>query len=235
MEGVWSYLRRKPLQRRVTVMLTIAMAVAILLSNVAGYVALRATLIAASQSIALSVAHDLVPEAAADVQQSGQLSADLLQAAGVIVEAVGPDGNVIRVPGENLQLVVQPSDLASAAVDGPVARRTGVDATGKPYVVVSVPLGGTGYALVVGRPLSTVLGILESERFILLFVMAAGIVAAAVTSGFVARSSLRPVRQLTAAVEHVADTKDFQPIAIRYVAGDLATLAGAFNQLLRSI
>ncbi|GAA3567070.1 HAMP domain-containing sensor histidine kinase [Microlunatus spumicola] len=235
MEGVWSYLRRKPLQRRVTVLMTIAVAVAILLSNVAGYVALRTTLFQASQSIALSIANDLVAPASASIRQSGQLSTEVQQAGGVIVEAVGADGTVARVPGEVNALVIEPGDLASAVADGPTGRRMGVDDAGRPYVVVSVPLGTTGYALVVARPLATVLGILETERLILLLVIGASILAAAVISGFVARSSLRPVRQLTAAVEHVTDTKDFQPISVRYVAGDLATLAAAFNQLLRSV
>ncbi|RYZ29258.1 MAG: hypothetical protein EOP01_05680, partial [Propionibacteriaceae bacterium] len=208
MEGVWSYLRRKPLQRRVTVMLTVAVALAILLSNVAGYVALRATLVKASQSIAMSIAQDLTGPAAASIRQSGQLSAEVHQAGGVIVEAVSPDGVVVRVPGESQELVLEPGDLEAAVADGPTSRRTGVDAAGQPYVVVSTPLGTTGYALVVARPLSTILGILQTERLILLCVIAAGILAAAVISGFVARSSLRPVRQLTAAVEHVTDTKD---------------------------
>ena len=235
MEGVWSYLRRKPLQRRVTVAMTIAVAVAILLSNVAGYVALRTTLVQASQSLALTVANELVPPAEASLKQSGQLSAEVRQAGGVIVEAARPDGTVARVPGESAELVLEPGDLASASAGGATARRTGVDTAGRPYVVVSVPMGSSGYALVVARPLQTIFGILETERLILLCVILASIAAAAVVSGFVARSSLRPVRQLTAAVEHVTDTRDFQPIAIRYAKGDLATLAAAFNSLLRTI
>ena len=172
MEGVWSYLRRKPLQRRVTVAMTIAVAVAILLSNLAGYVALRTTLVQASQSLALHIADDLVPAAAASLAQSGQLSAEVRQAGGVIVEAVRTDGTVARVPGESAELVLEPADLASAAADGPTGRRTGVDTAGRPYVVVSVPLGTSGYALVVARPLQTLLGILETERIILLCVIA---------------------------------------------------------------
>jgi two-component system, OmpR family, sensor histidine kinase MprB len=234
-EGVLSYLRRRPLQRRVTVMLTVALALAILLSNVAGYVALRATLVDASETLALSIAQELVAPASASVARSGQLDAEVRQAGGVVVEAVDRGGAVVRVPGESQELVLQAGDRAAAAPDGPTVRRTGVDSTGQPYVVVAVPLGTTGYALVVGRPLQTTFAILDTERLILLCVIVAGIVAAAVISTFVASSALRPVRQLTAAVEHVTDTKDFQPVAIRYVAGDLATLASAFNQLLRSI
>jgi two-component system sensor histidine kinase MprB len=234
-EGVWSYFQRKPLQRRLTLLMTAAMAVAILLSNVAGFVALRGTLVASSQTTAMRVATDLVAPAAASLRQSGQLSDEVRQAGGVIVEAVGQDGAVVRVPGSSPELVLEPTDLTSAGPSGSAARRTGVDTVGAPYSVVSVPLEDTGYALVVARPLNPVLAILKTERLILFFVVLASIVAAAVISVFVARSGLRPVRQLTAAVEHVTDTRDFRPVSIRYVAGDLATLAGAFNQLLRSI
>ena len=235
MEGLWSHLRRKPLQRRLTLLLTVAMTVAILLSNAAGYVALRATLIQASQSIALRVAHDLVPQAAVAVRGSGQLGEDVRQAGGVVVEVVNPNGSVVRVPGASPELVLEPEDLLSAGADGSTGERLGVDTTGLRYSVVSVPLEDTGYALVVARPLDPVFDILRTELLILLLVMAGSIVAATAISAFVARSSLAPVRHLTAAVVHVADTKDFQPIAARYVAGDLATLAAAFNQLLRTV
>lgn len=236
MEGVFSYLRRKPLQRRLTLMTTIAMTVAILLSNVAGFVALRSTLIHASQSTAFRVAHDLVGPAAAGIRQSGRLTDEVRQAGGVLVEAVGLDGDAIRVSGSPAEIVLEPSDLeAAGGVGGVAAQRVGVDTAGLPYSIVSVPLEDTGYALVVARPLDPILAILKAELIILTLVIVASILAAAVVAGFVARSSLSPVRDLTAAVEHVADTKDFQPIAARYVSGDLATLAAAFNQLLRVI
>lgn len=70
---------------------------------------------------------------------------------------------------------------------------------------------------------------------ILLVVISVSILVGAVVFGLVARSTRGPVRRLTAAVEHVTDTKDFGPISIGYVAGDLASLAGAFNELLRSV
>jgi len=233
-EGLVSYLRRKPLQRRMTLMMTLAMAVTILLSNAAGLVALRSTLVQASQGTALRIATDLVGPAAVSLRSSGQLSEAVRQAGGVITEAVRPDGTAVRFPGA-AQLVLEPGDLVAAAADGRTMERQGVDADGVPYAVVSVPVEDTGYALVVARPLGPIFAILRTEQLILLLVVAASVLAAAVVSGFVARSGLRPVRQLTAAVEHVTDTKDFRPVAIRYVVGDLATLAAAFNQLLRTV
>jgi len=216
-------------------MTTIAMTVAIVLSNAAGFAALRSTLVHASQATALRVAHDLVAPAAASIRQSGQLTSEVRQAGGVIVEVASSSGTVIRVPGASAELVLEPEDLASVGADGPSGQREGVDTAGLPYSVASVPLENTGYALVVARPLGPVFNVLRTGMFILLLVIGFSILAGALVSGAVARSSLSPVRDLTAAVEHVADTKDFQPIAARYVAGDLATLAAAFNQLLRTV
>ncbi|MGI3781741.1 MAG: ATP-binding protein [Janthinobacterium lividum] len=214
---------------------SVAVALAIVLSNTAGYVALRVTLIHAAQSIAANVAGDLAGPASASLTQSGRLDAEVGQAGGVVVEAVRSDGTVVGVPGESQTLVLEPSDLAAAGLSGSPSRRTGVDSTGAPYVVVATPLGATGYALLVGRPLGTVLEILAHERIILFCVIALSVVASAAVADLVARSGLRPVRQLTTAVEHVTDSKDFQPIAVRDTSGDLATLAAAFNQLLRSL
>ncbi|SDV01998.1 two-component system, OmpR family, sensor histidine kinase MprB [Microlunatus sagamiharensis] len=235
MEGLWSYLRRKPLQRRVTALTVLFVLLAIIVSNLAGYVALRQTLYRASQSIALTVADDLLPEVTASMQGPGVLSPDVRQAGGVIVEVVDAQGRVVRVPGETAELVLDPQDLASAAPDGPRTRRTGVDTQGTPYVVAAVPVGTTGYALVVARPLGPVLGILATERLIVLLVVLGGTLGAAVAGIFVARAALRPVRELTAAVQTVTDTKNFQPITIKYAFGDLSVLAASFNQLLRTV
>ena len=49
-----------------------------------------------------------------------------------------------------------------------------------------------------------------------------------------AQSSLRPVRQLSAAVEEITATTELMPIEIN-ATGDLARLAESFNQMLRSL
>ena len=235
MKGFLTSLSHKPLQRRLTLLTTATVALAIVLSNVAGYVALRVTIVRASQDIALSIAHDVLSSAADEVRRSGQLSEAVGQAAGVIIEAVSPTGVVARVGSDPHQLVLKPGDLTAAEPGARVVRRTGVDTSGANFVVVALPLQDTGYVLVVARPLGPVEMILAVQRIILLCVCVLSVLAAAIVAAVVARSALRPVRDLTAAVRHVTDTNDLQPISIRYDTGDLATLAGSFNLMLKSL
>src|SRR3954452_18411316 len=97
MEGVRSYLRRKLLQRRRWVLTTLAVAAAILLSNMAGYVALRTTLYEASQSTTATIAENLVAPASGSMRRDGRLDDLVRQAGGVLVEVVTADGDVARV------------------------------------------------------------------------------------------------------------------------------------------
>jgi two-component system, OmpR family, sensor histidine kinase MprB len=233
--GVWSYLEHKPLQRRVTVLTVVLVTLAVLASNLGGYLALRATLVHASESVAQQIAGDLVDPAARSLATSDTLGADLRQAGGVVVETVDAQGRVTRVPGEPAALVLGPSDLVATGPAGTTVRRLGTDADGRPYVVVAVPIEATGDALVVGRPLSPVLEILATARVIALLVVLVSLLGAAAAGGLVARWGLRPVRDLTGAVQHVAQTRDFQPVVVGHVSGELAVLAASFNQLLRAI
>ncbi len=235
MESLATVLRARSLRRRLALMTTTVVALAIVLSNVAGYVALRTTIVHASQGLALKVAQDVVGPAAAEVRRSGTLGQDVRQSAGVLIEAVGPDGAVVRVPGDARELVIEPGDLAASQLGAKAVRRTGVDATGTPFVVVVVPLEDTGYALVVGRPLGPTFAILDTQRVILLCVCALSILASALVAALVARAALRPVYELTAAAQHVTDTNDLQPISVRYASGELAVLAASFNLMLKSL
>jgi len=100
---------------------------------------------------------------------------------------------------------------------------------------VVVPLPGTDHALVVARPLAPVLKILDVQRLILFGISAAGVLAAGVAGVLVGRAGLRPMRQLTEAVEHVTATQDLQPVSVRYARGEVATLAASFNLMLASL
>ena len=59
--------------------------------------------------------------------------------------------------------------------------------------------------------------------------------AAGVVGVLVGRAGLRPMRQLTEAVEHVTETQDLQPVSVPYARGDLAFLAASFNLMLVSL
>ena len=221
--------------RRVALITTLTVALAIVLSNVAGYVALRFTIEHASQGIALKVAQDVVGLAAADVRRSGTLGEDVRQSAGVLVEAVGPGGVVARVPSDARKLVLEQGDAEASRPGARTVRRTGVDTNGTPFVVVVVPLEDTGYALVIGRPMAPTIAILNMQRLILLCVCTLSILASALVAARVTQSALRPVYELTAAAQHVTDTNDLQPITIRYATGELAGLAASFNLMLKSL
>jgi HAMP domain-containing protein len=106
---------------------------------------------------------------------------------------------------------------------------------GEEYRIVAVPITDLGnYALVLGRPLQPTNDILSSLWLVLIIFGVAGVIVAAVVGATVARSSLRPVRELSRAVEHISVTKELTPITIK-ASGDIAVLAESFNQMLQSL
>ena len=122
-----------------------------------------------------------------------------------------------------------------ARLQGPPSARSGVATDGSEYRIMAVPLTGLGdYALVVGRPLQVINDTLTSLWLVLILFGATGVVLAAIAGNAVARSSLRPVRELAAAVEHVTLTEDLNPIAVSG-SDDVTRLAEAFNRMLRSL
>jgi len=231
----WKFLWNHPLQRRVSLLTTVAVALAVVLFSLVGYLMMRSTLVQASQEIALSIASDLAAPATREIEATGALSPDLRQAGGVVVQAVDARGQLLRLPGNQPDLVVDQRDLDVAAAGGDPVRRTGVATDGSRFVVVAVPLPGTEHALLVGRSLTPVLAILDVQRDILVAISIAGVLAAGIAGVLVGRSGLRPMRQLTEAFEHVTATQDLQPVSVPYARGDLAVLAASFNLMLVSL
>lgn len=232
---MWKYLWNHPLQRRISLLTTASVALAVIVLSLVGYLLMRSTLVHTSQDIALSIARDLSGTATQQINETGALSPDLRQAGDVVVEAVDLEGRVLRVPGDPHELVLEPEDLALAGTAQGSVRRTGVSADGGAYAMVVVPLPGTGHALVVGRSLAPVNEILGVQRAVLLGISAAGVLAAAVAGFLVGQAGLRPMRQLTEAIGHVTETQDLQPVSVRYARGDLATLASSFNLMLAAL
>jgi two-component system sensor histidine kinase MprB len=75
---------------------------------------------------------------------------------------------------------------------------------------------------------------LDRLGWVLSFIGGLGIVVAGICGFAVARSALRPVRRLSAAAEHIAETEELTPIP---VTGDdeLASLATSFNDMLAAL
>jgi two-component system sensor histidine kinase MprB len=225
-----------PLQRRVAYLTTIAVALAVAVTSVAGYVTLRISLYRALDAELVETATSLaVVPVAQDIRTLGGLTERALRVGNVSVAAIRTDGEIFYVPDELDHLVLGPKELAVARLQSGYSARSGVTTGGAEYRIVAVPITDLGnYALVLGRPLQPTNDILSSLWLVLIIFGVGGVIIAAVVGAYVARSSLRPVRELSAAVEHVSVTKELTPITIK-ASGDIAVLAESFNQMLRSL
>ena len=231
-----AWLRAFPLQRRVAYLTTVAVALAVAVTSVAGYVTLRISLYRALDAELVETATSLaVVPVAQDIRTLGGLTERALRVGNVSVAAIRTDGEIFYVPDELDHLVLGPKELAVARLQSGYSARSGVTTGGAEYRIVAVPITDLGnYALVLGRPLQPTNDILSSLWLVLIIFGVGGVIIAAVVGAYVARSSLRPVRELSAAVEHVSVTKELTPITIK-ASGDIAVLAESFNQMLRSL
>ena len=231
-----AWLRALPLRRRVAYLTTAAVALAVAMTSVAGYVTLRISLYNALDAELVENASALaaVP-VAQDIRTLGGLTERALRVGNVSVAAIRADGEIFYVPDERDHLVVGAEELAVARLQSGYSARSGVTTDGEEYRIVAVPITDLGnYALVLGRPLKPTNEILSSLWLVLIIFGVAGVIVAAVAGATVARSSLRPVRELSAAVEHISVTKELTPITIR-ASSDIAVLAESFNQMLQSL
>ncbi|MFC3573232.1 HAMP domain-containing sensor histidine kinase [Streptomyces yaanensis] len=121
------------------------------------------------------------------------------------------------------------------------------DSKGNPVRVLTMPLlidnpGGhpqpvPDYALVTGYPLAGTNKTLNDLALILLIVSGIGVVGAGASGLTVARAGLRPVDQLTEAVEHIARTEDLTTrIPVDEQSEDeIARLSRSFNSMTSSL
>jgi len=224
-----------PLQRRVGYLTTAAVALAVALATLAGWTTVRASLYASLDSELVDVASSLSVPAAQDISNFGGLTERTLRAGNISVAAVRADGTVYDVPDERQHLVLGPDELATARLHFGHSARSGRTADGSRFRIVAVPIATLpGVALVVGRPLAGTDAVLRSLLLVVGLIGLLGIVTAAIAGTAVARSSLRPVRQLSGAVEQIAVTKELRPVRVSG-ASDVAVLARSFNDMVGSL
>jgi two-component system sensor histidine kinase MprB len=229
-----SFLRSFSLQTRVTSLAAFAVALAVAVTGVAAYVTTRVALYQQMDAELLNLATTVATPIGSDPLDLNELNASALQAANVSAAMVRADGQIYQVPQEQVDLQPGAAELAIARLGSGRSVRTATASTGEPYRVVAVPIPNSDLALVLGRSLRATNLILSSLWLVLVIFGAAGVVWAAIAGSAVARSGLRPVRRLTAAAEHVADTDDLAPIAVTG-NDELSRLADSFNQMLRSL
>jgi two-component system sensor histidine kinase MprB len=237
---VYAWLRRIfrsfPLQRRVAYLTTAAVALAVAATGIAGYLTLRVSLYSTLDTELTEVATSLAVPVAQDLRNLGGLTERALRAGNVSVAAVRSDGTPFFVPDEQVHLVLGPDEVAVAKLQTGTRVRSGIASNGAEYRIVAVPMRDLGnYALVLGRPLQATNNILSSLWVVLIVFGLAGVIGASFAGAAVARSSLRPLRQLAVAVEHVTVTDQLTPIDVTGSSDDLTRLADAFNRMLGSL
>ncbi|MCW5250700.1 MULTISPECIES: sensor histidine kinase [unclassified Streptomyces] len=142
-------------------------------------------------------------------------------------------------------LIIGTEEVPLTAADHAVAEGRTTDALhdaksadGSQYRVFTYTVSGLpGVAVAAARPLSEVNNSLNHLALVLVFVAGAGVVGAGATGLWVARTGLRPVDELTRAVEHVARTEDLT-VHIPVAEGgedEIARLSRSFNSMTSSL
>ena len=128
-----AWLRSLPLQRRVAYLTTVAVALAVAATSVAGYVTLRISLYDALDSELVDTATSVAAVSAApEIQRLGGLTESALRAGNVSIAAYRADGKSYFVPDERQHLVLGPEELAIARLQRGYSARSGVSTSGEP-------------------------------------------------------------------------------------------------------
>ena len=226
---------------RVTLITTLAVAVAVVGASALMYVAVQRQLVAqADQTLA---------ETAEFVQEINRRAPDTRRGGGpffratlisgrpdVVAQVVTSSGDVIRadIPQPLPSLVtnevrqVAAGQLASHFGDVYV---TGTDGGRYHLRIHAVPFG-QGQALELARMVDEIDAALADLRNLLLAVSAGGIALAALLGAVVARAALAPVARLTQTVEEVARTRDLTRRVAATGKDELARLARSFDDML---
>ncbi|MFG2627869.1 sensor histidine kinase [Streptomyces sp. NPDC048473] len=162
---------------------------------------------------------------------------------GYTVQLVDSQGTVCISPKAEA-LSVSPADIAVAEGHQPYALHSTRTDDGKKVRVYTSPLlqsapapGGTtgNIAVSLARPMSEIDAPLSTLAWVLLAVSGVGVVGAGAAGLWVARTGLRPVDELTEAVEHVARTEDLTVRIPVEGEDEIARLSRSFNSMTASL
>ncbi|MEU7584140.1 HAMP domain-containing sensor histidine kinase [Streptomyces sp. NPDC041068] len=233
--------RALPLRSRLALLVTVAVGFAVAASAVACWFVVRNVLIS-SLDDALSEAKVSPAKVSAFIEPDGQCAQtiirggadnpDIFKSTVQVVDASG--GHCVIVGKQSLEVVSADTDVARG--NATHAFHNATASNGDKYRVLTYPLDGRpGLAISLARPLNEVDDTLNNLAIVLSVVAGIGVLGAGAAGLWVARTGLRPVDQLTEAVEHVARTEDLN---LRIpVDGDdeIARLSESFNSMTASL
>jgi two-component system sensor histidine kinase MprB len=225
----WHY--RRSLASRVTLLTTIAVGLAVAFVSLGAYVTVRKQLQDTLDSQLVDRArsasrYDFLSQVA-DVD----IPAEALGSADVRIVLLRQDGFGIVLDDQPSRLQLGAPELAVARGESDESLRTATIGD-QEYRVVAVPTSGAhGQALVMMQSLDERDRLLSRLGFVTLVFGGLGVLGAGVAGWAVARNGLRPVRNLTTAVEGITRTEDLTPMPVE---GDdeVARLSTAFNGML---
>lgn len=223
--------------RRVTLLVAASVFIAVLGSSIAGYSMTKLSLYSQLDRQLTNLGSYLAGPLATSPEGINSLDPSGLEASDVNVALVPADGSKPQtVDGAAATLATGPEELAVARIGMGTTARTITDSRGVPTRIVSVPVSidNTRYALVLGRSMEATEATLSSLWLVLVVVGLIGVGLSAVTGYLAARSTTRPITDLSRAVHRVTRTDKLDPIAVRS-ADELGQLATSFNTMLSSL
>ncbi|MEN3585369.1 MULTISPECIES: HAMP domain-containing sensor histidine kinase [unclassified Streptomyces] len=239
-------LSRLPIRSRLALLVTVAVACAVAVVSVTCWFVVRGKLYAEidddlrGSNLSLSVGQ--IRDALTDCAQSVDDDRPFGPQPQAYVELVTADGEHCVFDGSAGAVRATAGDVAVA--DGTSTEphfRSARATDGKSVRTVTFPLRIEGVAVLVGLPLGDTERTLDELALLLLLVSGVGALGAGAAGLAVARSGLRPVDELTQAVEHVARTED---LAVRIPVDDegddegddeIARLSRSFNSMTASL
>ncbi len=216
---------------RISLLAACAVGLAVAVASLAAYLTLRSQLHDRLDESLLQRAEQASKTDISHERRAVRVAPDLLQAADVQFYLI-TQGHFFALTGPND--VGHPTTDELRVSRGQLSRtfRT-VNVQGTDYRAVTVP-AGRGIALMLTQSQESIESTIDRVGLVLLLVGGGGIVAAGLIGLAVARSALQPVRRLSAAAEHIAQTDELTPIP---VTGDdeIARLAASFNDMLAAL
>ncbi|WUH91819.1 HAMP domain-containing histidine kinase [Streptomyces sp. NBC_00433] len=234
-------MKKLALRSRLTLLTAVAVAVAVAAVALASWFITRDQLVTQLDSTlhSTAVAPGYLTKTIQDCMSSVQSGGNLPPSA-VGVQIVKADGT--RCVGDGtppIKVQARDIEVAEGAVDS--VTHNGRTDSGQAVRVFTEPLtsgpsrASTGYALSISRPLAEIDKTLTTLAWVLLAVAGIGVIGASSAGLWIARTGLRPVDQLTEAVEHVARTEDLNVRIPVEGEDEIARLGKSFNAMTAAL
>ncbi|MFD7082556.1 sensor histidine kinase [Streptomyces sp. NPDC002181] len=234
--------RALPLRSRIALLVATAVALAVATVSAVSWVMVRAQLgNQLNQSLMSTNPTAQVLERlrqGCPVRPPTQAQQDIAENLNATVQIVTADGSHCWVSGQT-DLPVTDTDKQVAAGRKPKALHDATTDNGVAMRVYTFAAqtqpGGPVFAVSVARPLADIDKPLSTLAWVLILVSGIGVAGAGVAGLWVARTGLRPVDELTGAVEHIARTEDLTVRIPDEGDDEIARLSRSFNSMTAAL